>query len=204
MQHPRNPGIRLVRQLFVSFPHSARSFRNALIWQPRWFGDVYRQSLREQMLPGDWHLSGEGGGRCTRQLICVRNDRRAEREATSKGVIINDFEGGKSSRPEKLMPRAWPNWNLEMRQQRGTATRIVRQQQPVLTFRVDQSLPRTEIGGWELLLYFRDIFRMQDVEPALTQQVTLCGISWNPQNSWFGKNSKRYKSDIPGPNRRLV
>jgi len=68
MQHPRNPSIRLVRQLFVSFPHSARSFRNALIWQARWFKDVYRQSLHEQMLPGDWHLSGEGGGRCTRQL----------------------------------------------------------------------------------------------------------------------------------------
>lgn len=62
-------------------------------------------------------------------------------------------------------PVGSPNWNLEMQQQRGTA---------ILTFRVDQSLPRTKIGGRELLLYFRNILGMQNVEPVLTQQVTLC------------------------------
>ena len=40
--------------------------------------DIYRVKVVEEM--------------CTPQLICVRNDRRVEREAMSKGAIINSFE----------------------------------------------------------------------------------------------------------------
>lgn len=125
MQHPRNPGIRLVRQLFVSFPHSWRGafatllsgrHANSKMFIDKAYAskccqatDIYQVKVVEE--------------RCARQLICVRNDRRVEREATSKGAIINGFEGGKSSRLEKLMPARPAGWLAVPKSRDAAATR---------------------------------------------------------------------------------
>lgn len=42
-----------------------------------------------------------------------------------------------------------------------------------LTFRIDQPLARTQIGRGQLLLHLANVLRMDDVEPALAEQIGL-------------------------------
>ena len=59
-----------------------------------------------------------------------------------------------------------------------------------ITFGVDQSLSRTQIRGGKLFFDFGHVFRVQDIKPALTQQITLHERKSNKIIYYYYKQNK--------------